>query len=109
MMVIGMISGKALHRFHPVLFAAGLGFGRMAGVVLKPKTFTYCILTPYFAYFLIGLLPRICSIPDIGNRRDIVMLLILSCWRPVFRADRIVFSLQTPRVRSLMIATSQSA
>ena len=76
MMVIGMISGKERYTGSILYYSRhGLGFGRMAGVVLS-KTFTYCILYAVFAYFLIGLLPEIYSIPDIGNRRDIVMLLI---------------------------------
>ena len=76
LMVIGMISGKERYT-RSILFYSqrGLGFGKMASVVLS-KTFTYCFLYGIFAYFLVGLLPELFSIPDIGSRLDIITLFI---------------------------------
>lgn len=76
MMVIGMISGGERHDGSILYYGQhGLGFGQMMKVILS-KTFVYCSLYAVFAYFLIGLLPQIFSIPDIGNKWDIVMMLI---------------------------------
>lgn len=75
LMVIGMISGRERYDGTIRYYArGGLGFGRMAQVVAA-KTFTYCVLYALFAYFLVGLLPRIYSIPDIGSGWNLVMLL----------------------------------
>lgn len=76
LMVIGMISGRERYTRSILYYSQrGLGFGKMACVILS-KTFTYCFLYAIFAYFLIGLLPQLFSIPDIGNRTDIIMLFI---------------------------------
>lgn len=76
MMIIGMITGGERYEKTILYYAKnGLHFGNMATVILS-KTFTYGILYSIFAYFLIGLLPHIFSIPTIGNQWDIVMLLI---------------------------------
>ena len=40
------------------------------------KTFVYCMLYAVFALFLLGLMPVIFSLPDIGLRYEIVMLMI---------------------------------
>lgn len=76
LMVIGMIAGRERHT-RSILFYArgGLGFSRMALVVLS-KTLVYCSLYALFAFFLIGLLPHLYSIPDIGNTWYILLLLI---------------------------------
>lgn len=76
MMVIGMISGEERHNRSILYYSQhGLGFGKMMNVILS-KTFVYCSLYAIFAFFLIGLLPQIFSIPDIGNKWDVVMMLI---------------------------------
>lgn len=76
MMVIGMISGRERYD-NSILFHArnGLTFSRMIDVIAG-KTFAYCTLYAVFALFLIGLLPRLFSIPDIGDGRNIVLLLV---------------------------------
>ena len=76
MMVIGMISGGERHNKTILYYVKnGLGFKNIATILLS-KTFTYGILYTIFAYFLIGLLPNIFSIPAIGNQWDVVMMLI---------------------------------
>lgn len=76
MMIIGMITGGERYEKKNLFYAKnGLGFGNMATVLLS-KTFTYGVLYAIFAYFLIGLLPTIFSIPAIGNPWDVVMLFI---------------------------------
>lgn len=75
LMVIGMIAGRERYDGSIRYYAlGGLGFGRMAQVVAA-KTCTYCVLYALFAYFLVGLLPRLYSIPDIGNGWNLVLLL----------------------------------
>lgn len=76
MMIIGMISGAERHNRTILYYAKnGLGLGNIMAIVLS-KTFTYGVLYAIFAYFLIGLLPHIFSIPSIGNSFDIIILLI---------------------------------
>ncbi len=77
MMIIGMITGNERHTLLILDYADnGIGPRNIIAIVLS-KTFTYCILYAIFAYFLIGLLPKLFSIPDIGNTFDIIALLIL--------------------------------
>ena len=76
MMVIGMISGGERYKKTILYYKKnGLGFGNMMAIVLS-KTFVYSVLYAIFAYFLIGLLPQIFSIPNIGDTMDIITLLI---------------------------------
>ena len=76
MMVIGMITGNERHEKSILYYEKnGFRFGNMALIILS-KTFVYSMLYTVFAYFLIGLLPKIFSIPDIGNTGEIIMLLI---------------------------------
>lgn len=76
MMVIGMISGAERHSNDILYYSKhGTRFKNMALVIVS-KVFVYFCLYTIFAYFLIGLLPHIFSIPNIGNKFDIVMLLI---------------------------------
>lgn len=69
MMVIAMISGDERHSGSIVRFAGNpvdLSFGRMAQVVIG-KTFVYGMLYAVFALFLLGLIPLMFGLPDIGN------------------------------------------
>lgn len=76
MMVIGMISGNERHNKSILDFAKnGITFRNMTAIVLS-KAFTYAILYSVFAYFLIGLLPHLFSIPNIGDRWNIIAILI---------------------------------
>lgn len=84
MMVIGMITGNERHNKSILYYGQnGLGFGNMMSIILS-KTFTYSVLYAIFAYFLIGFLPKIFSIPDIGNRWDIILFLIPFFWASCF-------------------------
>lgn len=75
-MIIGMITGGERYEKRILFYAKkGLGFGNISAIILS-KTFTYTVLYAIFAYFLIGLLPKIFSIPTIGNQWDVVMVLI---------------------------------
>lgn len=76
MMVIGMISGNERHSKSILAYVRNeIKFIDMAYVVIS-KTFVYCVLYTIFAFFLIGLLPHLFSIPNIGNSWNIVFLMI---------------------------------
>lgn len=76
MMVIGMIVGGERYDKTILRYAEnGLGFKNLSAIVLG-KSFTYAAIYIVFGYFLIGLLPQIFSIPNIGNTVDIIALLI---------------------------------
>lgn len=75
-MVIGMISGDERDSGRIRLFAgAGLSFGRMSRVVIA-KTFVYCLLYAVFSLFLLGLMPVLFRLPNIGSGYEIMMLMI---------------------------------
>lgn len=74
MMVIGMISGE--ERQTRVLRHFGRPtFGQAARIVLG-KTFVYAMLYAVFMLFLLGLIPLIFGLPDIGNPLYVIMLMI---------------------------------
>lgn len=76
LMVIGMLTGEE-HATNGI--EAYTPFGRgwaVAARVVSGKTFVYCILYAIFSFFLLGLLPYLFSIPDIGNRLYIILLMI---------------------------------
>lgn len=76
MMVIAMISGEERHTGSLVRFgAAGTSFGRMARVVAG-KTFVYTMLYAVFSLFLLGLIPLMFGLPDVGHPLDTIILLI---------------------------------
>ena len=78
LMVIGMVSGDERHNGSIVRLAGNpvnLSFGRMAQVVIG-KTFVYGILYAVFALFLLGLIPYMFGLPDIGHPLYIIMLMI---------------------------------
>ncbi len=76
MMVIGMISGDERDTGSIRLFAeGGVTLGNMAKVVAG-KTFVYMMLYAVFSLFLLGLMPVIFQLPNIGNTFDIIALLI---------------------------------
>lgn len=73
LMVIGMVSGeerqfKLLQVYRPT-------FGQ-AGRLVIGKTFVYMMLYAVFSLFLLGLIPLIFDLPNIGNVWNIIMLLI---------------------------------
>lgn len=76
LMVIGMISGDERDSGSLAHFARqGLSFGRMARIITG-KTFVYTLLYAVFAFFLLGLLPVLFSLPNIGAPLHIIALLI---------------------------------
>lgn len=76
LMVIAMISGEERHTGSLVRFAvAGTSFGRMARVVLG-KTFVYTMLYAVFSLFLLGLIPVLFGLPDVGHPFNTIILLI---------------------------------
>ncbi len=76
MMVIAMISGEERHTGSLAWFAAaGTSFGRMARVVTG-KTFVYTMLYAVFSLFLLGLIPLMFGLPDVGHPLDTIILLI---------------------------------
>lgn len=87
LMVIGMISGGERHSGSLLRFAGrnpgvnndkgaiSVSFGRMARVVTG-KTFVYVMLYAVFALFLLGLIPLIFDLPNIGHSLNVIMLLI---------------------------------
>lgn len=75
LMVIGMISGGERHSGSLLKFAGYVSFGRMARVVTG-KTFVYVLLYAIFALFLLGLIPFLFDLPNIGNALYVIMLLI---------------------------------
>lgn len=76
LMVIGMISGEERETGVLSRFAGqGLSFARMARLILA-KTFVYSVLYTVFLLFLLGLIPLLFGLPNIGNGMYIVMLMI---------------------------------
>lgn len=76
MMVIGMLNGEehytgGLREY----LSFGAGWGSALRIVCG-KTFVYCMLYAVFALFLLGLIPRLFSVPHIGHGLDIVVMLI---------------------------------
>ncbi len=76
MMVIGMLNGEehytgGLREY----LSSGTGWGSAARLVCG-KTFVYCMLYAVFSLFLLGLIPRLFSVPHIGHGLDIVVMLI---------------------------------
>ena len=78
LMVIGMISGEERDSGTIVRFASeGLSFGRIARVIIS-KTFVYCVLYTIFALFLLGLIPLLFGLPDIGNYLNLLIPFLLA-------------------------------
>lgn len=76
LMVIGMISGDEKDS-GSILQLPGKGFSlkRISRIIIS-KTFVYCSLYALFSLFLLGLMPVVFSLPDIGHKYEIVMLMI---------------------------------
>lgn len=76
LMVIGMISGEERGSGRIARYASGgLSFGHLSRIVLG-KTFVYFMLYMLFAFFLLGLIPLIFGLPEIGNYLNTIILLI---------------------------------
>lgn len=78
MMVIGMISGEERGTGSIVRFAddsINPSFARMAQVVIG-KAFVYGMLYAVFILFLLGLIPLLFDLPNIGNPFYVIMLMI---------------------------------
>lgn len=76
LMVIGMLSGTEREDNSITRFATqGVSFQRITRIIIG-KTFVYCMLYAIFALFLLGLMPVMFDLPNIGNGWDIAMLMI---------------------------------
>lgn len=76
LMVIGMISGDERHSGSIRWFATqGVSMGRISRIIIG-KTFVYCTLYAIFSLFMLGLMPVIFSLPDIGQKIEILLLMI---------------------------------
>lgn len=73
LMVIGMVSGE--ERQYMLLQNYRPSFDQALRIVTG-KTFVYVILYALFSLFLLGLIPLIFDLPDIGSSWNIIMLLI---------------------------------
>lgn len=76
MMVIAMISGderdtRSIAKYNP----GGRSFGGAAQIIVA-KTFVYCMLYTIFGIFLLGLMPVVFDLPNIGNKWEIIQLMI---------------------------------
>lgn len=74
MMLIGMISGQERHK-RMLRYCGHPTFGRAARLVMA-KTFVYSMLYAIFCLFLLGLIPLMFGLPDIGNHWNVIILLI---------------------------------
>lgn len=76
LMVIGMISGDEKNTGALSIYAGReKSFFPVSRIVLG-KTFVYCSLYFIFSLFLLGLMPVLFSLPDIGHKYEITMLMI---------------------------------
>ena len=78
LMVIAMIIGEE-NRTREILRYAGnpvsLSFGRMAQAVIG-KSFVYLVIYALFCVFMIGVIPPLFDLPDLGNHFDTVILFV---------------------------------
>lgn len=75
-MVIGMISGNERDSGSIRFYATrGIAFGRISRIIIS-KAFVYCFLYGIFSLFLLGLIPVIFDLPNIGHLYEITMLII---------------------------------
>lgn len=76
LMVIAMVSGGERHKGSIRIYASGgVTLGRMSRIIAG-KTFVYCMLYFVFSLFLLGLMPVIYPLPNLGNAWHIIMLMI---------------------------------
>lgn len=75
LMVIGMVTGEEYPKGKMVGKHKKLTW-LQALYNISGRTFVYVMLYFIFALFLLGLLPHFFSIPNIGNGRDIIMMMI---------------------------------
>lgn len=75
-MVIAMVSGGERHTGSILRYAqGGLSWGNMARVIAG-KTFVYTSLYAIFSLFLLGLMPVVFQLPNIGNAWNIMAMLV---------------------------------
>ena len=73
---ISMLSGNEyLHKSLRIYTVYGKGWGTATRLVAG-KTFTYCCIYAIFSYFFFIILPMLFSLPDIGSKLDIVIIMI---------------------------------
>lgn len=75
-MVIAMVSGGERHTGSILRYAqGGLSWGNMARIIAG-KTFVYTSLYAIFSLFLLGLMPVVFQLPNIGNAWNIMAMLV---------------------------------
>ena len=81
LMVIGMVTGEEAERNRRPIFPKQSNLNmnltwRQALYNVSGRTFVYVMLYFIFALFLLGFLPHFFSIPNIGNGRDLITMMI---------------------------------
>lgn len=75
-MVIGMINGDERGTGKIKIFAEqGVSLGRVSRIIIG-KSFVYCSIYALFCFFLIGLVPYLFQLPNIGHVYNTVILMI---------------------------------
>lgn len=76
LMVISMLTGEEAEERRKGIFIMNAGSLKNALRIVAARTFVYVMLYVVFSLFLLGLLPHIFSIPNIGNGLDIITMMI---------------------------------
>ena len=76
LMVIAMLTGEEAEARRKGIVLMSGGSLKDALRIVSGRTFVYIMLYAVFSLFLLGLLPHIFSIPNIGNGWDITILMI---------------------------------
>lgn len=76
LMVIAMLTGEEAEARRKGIILMKAGSLKDALLIVSGRTFVYIMLYTVFSLFLLGLLPHIFSIPNIGNGWDITILMI---------------------------------
>jgi len=76
LMVIAMLTGEEAEQQRKGIYSTGARSLKDMLCIVSGRTFVYVMLYVVFSMFLLGLLPHIFSIPNIGSGWDIVTMMI---------------------------------
>lgn len=76
LMVIAMLTGEEAEQRRKGIYSTGARSLKDMLCIVSGRTFVYVMLYVVFSMFLLGLLPHIFSIPNIGSGWDIVTMMI---------------------------------
>ena len=76
LMVIAMLTGEEAEQQRKGVYSTGARSLKDMLCIVSGRTFVYVMLYVVFSMFLLGLLPHIFSIPNIGSGCDIVTMVI---------------------------------